>query len=210
MSGRDLVDWHFGTWSYRGHPNHRGLRLAVSLLGERPANILETGTSAWGTDSTRLWDAYVLQFGGAFWSVDLSPERRLRLLRDMSFRTHLEVSDSVEFLEQWVEGHAGDRANLVYLDSWDVDWQDPLPSAAHGLAEWRAVLPALGQGSVIVIDDTPKGPDWLPESERTACVAFHDDVGVWPGKGALVLKEIAEDDRFEILWHEYNVVIRAR
>jgi hypothetical protein len=56
-TGQELLAAHFDTWSSPNHINRPGFEVAVELMGDRPMRILETGTSAWGTDSTRLWDA---------------------------------------------------------------------------------------------------------------------------------------------------------
>ena len=81
-----------------------GFRLALRLLAGRPARIVETGTSAWGVDSTLLFDSYVRHFGGRFDSVDLRalPSDRLRPV--VGPATHLHVGDSVEFLSGLADG----------------------------------------------------------------------------------------------------------
>jgi hypothetical protein len=90
-SGAELLAYHFSTWSSTDHVNVAGFEAAMGLMADRPQNTLETGTSAWGTDSTRLWDAYVRNFGGEFWSVDLSPAPSKRLRQQVSSQTHLMV-----------------------------------------------------------------------------------------------------------------------
>lgn len=206
---RALVDRHFELWSHSGHVNEEGLRVAISSLGGAPAEILETGTSAWGTDSTRLWDAYVRTFGGHFWSVDLSAERGRRLRDQLSASSTLIAMDSVDFIESWVEAHPDGYLDLVYLDSWDVDWADPLPSAAHGLKEWNAVQPALKTGSLVVIDDTPSDISHIPPQNHHVAGLFQKEHGVLPGKGALVLAQSDLQSHFELLYHHYNVVLRC-
>ncbi len=46
------------------------MKVAIELLGDRPARILETGSSAWGTNSSLLFDSYVHRFGGEFYTID--------------------------------------------------------------------------------------------------------------------------------------------
>jgi hypothetical protein len=43
--------------------------------------------------------------------------------------------------------------DLLYLDSYDVDWNDPHPSALHHLMELCAAMPGLQSGSLVVVDD---------------------------------------------------------
>ena len=206
-----LADRHFRVWSDREHINRSGIEAALECLGERPAVIIETGTSAWGTDSTRLWDAYVRWYGGEFWSVDLAPERSRRLAGQVSESTHLVVGDSVDFLNGFTAVHARERIGLAYLDSWDVVWEDPDPAAKHGLREWNALQPILGPGSVVVIDDTPASPGWILDDEaRAAAQDFLDRCGYMPGKGSLVFQQVKDDERIEVVHHAYNLVLRLR
>jgi hypothetical protein len=80
----DLIQNHFSTWSEPDHLNRQIFYLALSALAGAPARIIETGTSAWGTDSTRLWDSYIRKFGGSFTSVDIRPEASQRLKWQLS------------------------------------------------------------------------------------------------------------------------------
>jgi hypothetical protein len=74
-----LVRAHFETWSETTHLNMSSLRDTLSLLEERPSLILETDSSAWGTNSSRLFDSYVASFGGEFHTVDIRIEPMLKL-----------------------------------------------------------------------------------------------------------------------------------
>src|SRR5437763_717199 len=66
----ELVCKHFGVRGELDHVNFPSLLETLRLLGGRPALIVETGSSAWGTDSSRLFDSYIASFGGNLWSVD--------------------------------------------------------------------------------------------------------------------------------------------
>lgn len=203
-----LCAWHFWLFSSPGHLNRAGLALALRCLAHQPARILETGTSAWGTDSTRLWSAYVRRFGGELWSVDLRPDAAERL-GYLGPRVHLVTGDSVEFISDLARSNA-DPFVLVYLDSWDVDWQDPLPAARHGLREWHALQPLLTGGSVIVVDDTPATIARVPDQGVAEAFRFQEEFGVLPGKGALILRDIRDRPDLEVLHHDYNLVLRVR
>jgi hypothetical protein len=205
-TGADLLAYHFSTWSSTDHVNVAGFEAAMSLMAGRPQNILETGTSAWGTDSTRLWDAYVRNFGGEFWSVDLSPAPRKRLHQQVSSQTHLMVDDSVHFLTAFAQEHAGLKIDVCYLDSWDLDWANPDPAAIHGLAEWHAVSPLIGPGSALIIDDSPGSLEWVPTQHQEAAETYFASHGYLPGKGALAHQELIADPRVSAIWHGYNSV----
>lgn len=204
--GSALLDAHFRTWSQPDHINRSGFAACLRLMSDRPQLIIETGTSAWGTDSTRLWDAYVNRFGGELWSVDLSPAPRARLIEQVGSHTHLVVDDSVRFLTGFAASHPDSIVGLCYLDSWDLDWSDPDPAAQHGLAEFRAIRPLLGTGSILVIDDSPGAMEWVPQDQQDNAGRYLRDRGYLPGKGALVHRELADDPHVRTAWHGYNAV----
>jgi hypothetical protein len=45
------------------------------------------------------------------------------------------------------------KPDFVYLDSYDIDWSKPHPSAMHHIKELIAVRPMLQEGTLIVVDD---------------------------------------------------------
>ena len=200
-----LVDNHFRFWSHLDHPNRSAFKLVIEELNCNPAVIVETGTSAWGTDSTRLWARYVQNFGGELWSVDLREEARHRLKGQLKGKVNLVVGDSVEFLHEAKYS----KANLFFLDSWDVDWSDPMPSALHGLREFKEINQHLTVGDIVIIDDTPKNHAFCPASTEEAVIEFEKEFGVMPGKGALVLNEIEGNPMYRIIFHEYALVIKV-
>jgi hypothetical protein len=92
-SVEDLIVRHFETWSTLDHQNRYAFVATLQNSNGQPKTIIETGTSAWGTDSTRLWDSYVRNFGGIFYSVDIRHEASDRLKWQMGTNTHLIVDD---------------------------------------------------------------------------------------------------------------------
>ena len=204
----DLVDGHFDRWSQPDHQNRQGLFLALNSLSGKPAVIVETGTSAYGTDSSRLFDAYVRSFGGNFFSVDINsyPSKRLKFAK--SKRTHFYIMDSVQFLLNFTEITAEKSADLIYLDSLDVDWSNPFESAEHGEKELLAIRHLLCSGTIVVIDDTPAEIKWIPGADRSAARNFKNKFGVLPGKGAFYNRALEGID-FVVLHHDYNLVLRV-
>lgn len=138
----------------------------IEAKGCPPLTILETGTAHAGTKSTYLFDAYVKKYGGHFWSVDISENICAEARAHVGPSSEIICDDSVHFLETWVKEHPGQKADIVYLDSFDLDWSDPFPSADHGLKEYFAILPALQKGSLLLIDDTPRTCDELLEANH--------------------------------------------
>ncbi len=202
------VDAHFSDHVTHNHPSRKTLSLALEMLAGKPANIVETGSSAWGTNSSLLFDSYVNSFGGQFSTVDIRIMPTISLRSRCTNKTSLYCDDSVSFLKSYRD--VASPPDLVYLDSWDVDWDAPLASAIHGLHEFLSILPAMPSGSLLLIDDTPKDADVLSKVNVHAVKNFEKflhEYGLPPGKGALVKnyltsrgigKEVAHD--YQLMW----------
>ena len=204
IDGTELVKQHFNYWSNLNHINVPAFLLAIKALGERPAVIVETGTSAWGTDSTRLWDHYVELFGGKFYSIDIRRDASLELFGQMSKNTSLVVSDSVKFLEK----NSQINADLYFLDSWDLDLDNPILSALHGMQEFMAIKSNLQSGTVLFIDDTPSS-DFLKTIQiPLEAQNFIDIFGFPPGKGAFVKKYLDIMMPHKVLHHYYSYLVK--
>jgi hypothetical protein len=202
-----LVDAHFDARGGRGHVNYTSFRDLFARMGGRPRTILETGTSAWGVDSTRLFNAYVAAFGGRLWTVDVREAAARAVLPDLCAGATAVVGDSVGFLRHWVAAHPGAAADVVYLDSWDVDFRAPAPAAAHGLAEFAAVRPALRPGSLLLIDDTPLTAAYLPAYDAAVDAAAAAR-GVAAGKGMLIVEAARRGQlpELRLVHHRYQVL----
>jgi hypothetical protein len=205
FTDKTLTESHFACWSTLDHVNYSAFQKIENLMGGRPQKIIETGTSAWGTESTRFWDSYVRSFGGELWSVDIREEPSRRLRFQKSAHTQLVVGDSVEFLNT---SNAAE-ADVYFLDSWDVDWEDSLAASLHGKKEFDAILPALRVGDLVLIDDTPRDLTFLPHHVHKSAEEFQLQQRAMPGKGGLVVKEISNDPNFEILFHEYALLFKV-
>lgn len=131
--------------------------------------IIETGCArpphpVWGNDdvsfkdegwSTRLFDAYINQYGGEFHSVDLSLEHVQFSQSLVSEKSNIHCDDSVHFL--WEANALLTKENyfidLLYLDSYDYEEATPYLSPAHHLKELAAIMSRLKEGSMIAVDD---------------------------------------------------------
>lgn len=204
-----MIADHFATYSDSKHPCRGTLTMALELLSNRSAVIVETGSSAWGTNSTLLLDAYCNSFGGSCHSVDIRVDPLLKLRSQVSSRTKLYCDDSVSFLKKLKM--SDNKIDLLYLDSWDVDWSDPVPSAIHGLNEYLTAVPNLHSGSLVLIDDTPKDHESMARVQPHSIKAFSEfkqQYGFAPGKGALVKKLIESTGMGTILAHDYQLLIQ--
>ena len=90
--GSDLVASHFSTWSNSSHPSFLNFMNIMKLLPENPT-IVESGTSAWGMESSRLFDSWVAKNGGLFFSVDIRREASQWLTNQHLNRTRFFVSE---------------------------------------------------------------------------------------------------------------------
>ena len=198
----ELVLDHFQRLSDVNHINRAGLTLALRRLGSSPSLIVETGSSAWGTDSSRLFDSYVRRFGGFFYTVDIREEAQQALASSLGPSSRTFVSDSIEFLQKLELPIGFDKIDLLYLDSFDLDTGFPEPAMNHGLREFEAAEKFLGEGSIVVIDDTPVDPCLLDARATT----YFEERGIVPGKGSLVLNYV-DSKKYKIIYQHYNVVL---
>ena len=154
-----FIDWWLCTryteLGVRAEPFYEITRHLESL--GRPVTIVETGcvrqSGDWGGDgqSTVVWDKFVQYAGGSVFSVDIDPRAAALAHACTSDRTTVEANDSVAWLLRM--SALGMVADLLYLDSYDIDWSDPGPSMRHHEREIRAAAPMLVPGSVVAVDD---------------------------------------------------------
>ena len=216
-SDSSLFKDHF-SGGRQDHINKPAIDFVLQKLNGKSIRILETGTSAWGFDSTRFWDHYVTLHGESLVSVDIRKVAGQKLLAKgaVGNRTKLIVDNSVNYLKKLIanEGKNGKIADLYFFDSFDVDWINPVPSAEHGLLEFQAVQPAFRKGDLVFVDDTPVNMTLslftgMPDIIRVAN-KFFESHKQWPGKGAFILKEISSpQSRFKVIFHFYSVIIEV-
>lgn len=202
-------DGSYSLFSGKGtsrHINHLTFKtLFQNIKSPKNLVILESGIASRGTQSTYLFNELVRKYGGQFWSVDNDPNLVAMHRGNMCPATQLICDDSVAFFKRWTaENH---RADVIYLDSYDLDFYDPEPSGKHGLAEYNALIPAIDKDTLMLIDDTPISPEWLDTRGQmyTDMVDFYRDTGIMPGKGMYVLDQV---NNAEKIIHNYQVLYR--
>lgn len=199
----------FGNGGVHKHINYLTFKeLFKNMISIKDPIILETGIASAGTNSTYLFNEYVRKYGGRFLSVDNNPELVARHLGNMCPATTLICEDSVEFLKDWVEENPGVQADVVYLDSYDMDWYNPHPSAEHGLKEFIALKPSFKTGTLLLIDDTPNNPYWFDFRDNALyndMVKYYETHNFLPGKGQYVLDVNKEAN---VLLHNYQVLYK--
>lgn len=195
----ELVHRHFKSWSDLRHVNFTLFKILAEELAGKPTFILETGTSAYGTDSTRFWNSYITKFGGKVISVDIREKAGILLKYQLNKNTKLETSDSVKYLKE----NPYTDVDLYYFDSADVDWASPEFSINHGLQELLAVVDLLKPGKIVVFDDTPISENYVETHLREPVLSFKKQHGFYPGKGSLAIKILEEKFKIQVLHHEY-------
>lgn len=137
----------------------------LDLMEERGARcVVETGTQRSGFScqndgcSTSIFADWARDHGAVFYSVDINrgaietAQRALRgesKMHQLSFdHVGLVCSDSIPFLKSF-----GQQIDMLYLDSYDIDVQNPWPSQQHHLKEIIAALPWITENTVILLDD---------------------------------------------------------
>lgn len=180
-------------------------RLFQEMQSLKTPLILESGIASAGTHSTYLFNEYVKKYGGFFWSVDINHNLVDIHKGNMCPATQLICGDSVSFFKKWCTENK--EVDVIYLDSYDLDFYDPAPSGNHGLEEYKALIPSIRKNTLMLIDDTPVNTYWLDTRGQ-----LYDDMNVYynqnnflPGKGMYVLNQISNADK---LIHNYQVLYR--
>lgn len=130
---------------------------SLQALG-RSLLVVETGClrlpGNWEGDgqSTFMFDALVRACGGTLFSIDVTHECIDTARKACSSATQLLENDLVSALNALAQVSSR-QIDLLYLNYFDLDPKNPLPSAIHHALELTAARPLIGSGTVICIDD---------------------------------------------------------
>ena len=174
--------------------------ILLKIFSGSSINILETGSAAHGTKSSVLFASYV-KIGGKFDTVDTNPEIKsyYSFLKSSNIKFHTE--DSLNYINN-LEDDTINGLDLVYLDSFDLDLDNPDPSQEHGLNEFLLLEEKIKKGAILTIDDTPISYELFAILKLT-------NLTLYPGKGRLVLNYLDKNpNKYEVLYHNYSVVLR--
>ena len=100
--------------------------------------------------STRIWDMFVKENGGHVFTVDICPYACEVVKGLVGDTVSVVCKDSIDFLHTFP-----DKANidLLYLDSYDIDFNNPHNSSFHHMKELTAVFSSLSPSCIIAVDD---------------------------------------------------------
>jgi len=129
-----------------------------------PIIIVETGClrkkdNFLDGQSTLLFDKYTLSRGenSKIYTVDINPESTKVCKEVVSKNVEINTDDSIRYLNNLCNIFLKNKTkvSMFYLDSFDVDWRYPYPSAAHHLKELTAISRLLHEDTLVVVDDSP-------------------------------------------------------
>lgn len=136
---------------------------ALDLMKERGVKVIvETGTSRDGLSnfegdggSSIIFSQFAKEYDAQFYSIDIDKtalnkanQAVKQVLGEVGDNHHFIQSDSIQFLKDFPE-----KIDFLYLDSYDFDFNNPVPSQAHHLKEIEAAYPRLTSQTIIMIDD---------------------------------------------------------
>ena len=181
------------------------LSIVFELLDEKEDKnflIVETGCMradhgqlALGDDgaSTYIFDDFINYYDGEVLSVDINQDNVNHATAMTSDKTKITCSDSVKYLWSLPEEK---KIDFLYLDSFDFEPNDPIPSQEHHLKELCAVMKNLQKGTIVCVDDHLNTPNFdqyrasLARGGKAAFIEhFMDDIGA----------ELLHDG-YQILW----------
>lgn len=135
------------------HKRTEAFRLILDLL-PGGCRIVETGTirmvDNWAGDgqSTVVWNTAAEILAGSVITVDIDPVGA-QLVEQLELdRTSAVTADSVATLRSMYG-----PVDLLYLDSFDINFANPEPAQKHHLREIAAAWHLLRRGSLVAVDD---------------------------------------------------------
>jgi len=129
-----------------------------------PIIIVETGClrvkdNYLDGQSTLLFDKYTLARGdkSKVYTVDINPVSTNTCKEIVSNNVEITTNDSVRYLNDLSKNFlkSEKKVSMFYLDSFDIDWRYPHPSAAHHLKELASITRLLNENTLVVVDDSP-------------------------------------------------------
>lgn len=149
-------------------------------------HIIETGTLrpdhgnlSFGDDgaSTIIFDDFINYFDGSLISVDINQINVNHAKKYVSSKSYIVCDNSIPFINNLPSNYL---PNLVYLDSYDISFNNPLPSQIHHLKELCAIFPRLKKNTLLLIDDHDAFFTNCKVGKGNLVKEFLYDIGVTP------------------------------
>ena len=185
---------------------------------EKKYCIIETGAARGGPNdmegngsSTYLFDKFVNFYDGFVISFELNTNTAKIVNSSVSKKTTVICKDSIEGINTLMDKTY--FLDLLYLDSLDTKFDNDEESANHALNELKSGIFYLKNNSMIFIDDTPININYLPpwvnnDKNRGTNPNYINSLKFPCGKGRKILEFIKDKKEFEIIKHEYQVVLK--
>ena len=155
--------------------------------------------------STLLFDKYTLSRGekSKVYTVDINPNSIKVCKQVVSDNVEISTDDSVRYLNKLSHNFFLNKTkvSMFYLDSFDVDWRYPYPSAAHHLKELTASTRILNEKTLVVVDDAPTNMNVIQGDNNNEWKKI--TVPMVGGKGFLV-NEYAAQIGAKLLFAHYH------
>ena len=162
---KKFYDWFNGVSSKLGD-REISFKKIFKYLDKIPSPIIivETGClrdpdNFMDGQSTLLFDQYTSSRGGGskVYTVDNDPKSTNVCRKAVSSNVEITTDDSVRYLNDLCKKFLKNKkiVSMFYLDSFDVNWRYPHPSAAHHLKELTAIARLLHENTLVVVDDAP-------------------------------------------------------
>jgi len=190
-----------------------------------PIIIVETGClrekdNFLDGQSTLLFDKYILARGenSKLYTVDINPQSTKICKEVVSKNVEITTEDSVRYLKKLTDNFfkKKNKVSMFYLDSFDLDWRYPYPSAAHHLKELTSIIKILDSDTLLVVDDSPAIGS-LTQSENESTPTWKWEIITHPsppptigGKGFLVHEYAAHVEaklvfsHYQAAWNKFN------
>lgn len=154
--------------------------------------VVETGCSRQDNNfdgdgmSSLIFDSFTEHHQGEFYSVDINPDH-VDFTKKLIKKGNIICSDSVSFLFELNKKlrTQNKQIDLLYLDSFDFERNNPHPSSLHHIMELTSIWPSCLTGTIIAIDDN--FPDGTGKGQY---------VSLWMEKNNI--KPIFKD--YQIIW----------
>lgn len=122
--------------------------------GDQPWSSIENSFKDDGM-STCIFDRYINEYNGEFYSVDLTPAHVEYARSMVSDNTSITIDDSVHFL--WEAGkqlnNDNQKVDLLYMDSFDWTVGNEGACMAHHIKELACIIRSMKPGALIAVDD---------------------------------------------------------
>ena len=150
------------------------------------------------------------------YTVDINSQSTKVCRESVSKNVEITTEDSVRYLKKLTDTFLKNKTivSMFYLDSFDLDWRYPYPSAAHHLKELTSIIKILDEKTLVVVDDSPAiGSLTQSENETTKNWKVITEPSPPPtigGKGFLVHEYAAHIEaklvfsNYQTAWNKFN------